>query len=109
MVQVLAHLRLDEANPSKLVQPDRLAAEHRRVVQAYASWLIARDVRPQHADSPEVDVLTLLPERWRRCAWLQARELVQSWRFGKLAVGAGAARHTAERFGADQADAWVVG
>ena len=44
-------------------------------------WLIAHEVREpdKYADIPEADVPTPLIDRWQRCAWQQARGIVQSW------------------------------
>ena len=79
--KAITHLKLDQANASKLQKLDELAVEHQRVVQAYVDWLIAREVREpdKYADIPEADVLTPLSDRWQRCAWHQACGIVQSW------------------------------
>lgn len=60
---------------------DELAAEHRRVVQAYVDWLIGHEVRQpnKYADIPEQDIPTRLSDRWQRCAWQQACGIVKSW------------------------------
>lgn len=79
--KAITHLKLDQANPSKLAKLDELATEHRRVVQAYANWLIAHEVREpnKYADIPEAEVPTSLSDRWQRCMWQQACGIVQSW------------------------------
>jgi ribosomal protein L37AE/L43A len=79
--KAITHLKLDQANPSKLQKLDELAAEHQRVVQAYVDWLIAHAIRQpdKYADIPEQDVPTPLSDRWQRCAWQQACGMVQSW------------------------------
>jgi IS605 OrfB family transposase len=79
--KAITHLKLDQANASKLPKLDELAVEHRRVVQAYVDWLIAREQRQpnKYADIPEQDVPTPLSDRWQRCAWQQACGIVQSW------------------------------
>jgi hypothetical protein len=79
--KAITHLKLDQANPGKLHQLDELAAEHRRVLQAYINWLIAHAMSQpdKYADIPEQDILTPLSARWQRCAWQQACGIVQSW------------------------------
>jgi len=79
--KAITHLKLDQANPSKLQKLAELAAEHQRVVQAYVDWLIAHAIRQpnKYADIPEQDVPTSLSDRWQRCAWQQACGIVQSW------------------------------
>ena len=79
--KAITHLKLDQANPGKLHKLDELAAEHRRVVQAYIHWLIAHAMSQpdKSADIPEQDILTPLSDRWQRCAWQQACGIVQSW------------------------------
>lgn len=81
MKKAITHLKLNRANPNKLQKLDELAAEHKRVVQAYCDWLIAREVRQpnKYADIPEADVPTPLSDRWQRCAWQQACGIVKSW------------------------------
>jgi IS605 OrfB family transposase len=81
MKKAITHLKLDQANASKLHKLNELAAEHQRVVQAYVDWLIAREIRQpnKYADIPEADVPTRLSDRWQRCAWQQACGIVQSW------------------------------
>jgi hypothetical protein len=79
--KAITHLRLEQANPSKLQKLDELAAEHQRTVQAYMDWLIAHGVRQpnKYAGIPEADVPTRLSDRWQRCAWQQACGVVHSW------------------------------
>lgn len=79
--KAITHLKLDQANPSKLAKLDALAVEHQRVVQAYVNWLIAHAVREpdKYADIPEAEVPTPLSDRWQRCMWQQACGIVQSW------------------------------
>jgi hypothetical protein len=79
--KAITHLKLDQANPSKLIKLDELAAEHQRVVQSYADWLIAHEIRQpdKYAPVPEQDISTALSDRWQRCAWQQACGIVQSW------------------------------
>lgn len=79
--KAITHLKLDEANASKLQQLDELTAEHQRVVQAYVDWLIAHaQHRPdKYAAIPAADVPTPLSDRWQRCAWQQACGVVQAW------------------------------
>jgi putative transposase len=79
--KAITHLKLDQANASKLHKLDELSVEHQRVVQAYVDWLIAHKVQQpdKYADIPEADVLTPLSDRWQRCAWQQACGIVQSW------------------------------
>jgi putative transposase len=79
--KAITHLKLEQANPSKLQKLDEPATEHQRVVQAYVDWLIAHELcQPdKYANIPEQDVPTLLSDRWQRCAWQQACGIVQSW------------------------------
>lgn len=79
--KAITHLKLDQANASKLQKLDELSVEHQRVVQAYVDWLIAhgQQLPDKYADIPEADVLTPLSDRWQRCAWQQACGIVQSW------------------------------
>ncbi len=81
MKKAITHLKLNQANSSKLQKLDELAAEHGRVVQAYVDLLIGQEVRQpnKYADIPEQDIPTRLSDRWQRCAWQQACGLVQSW------------------------------
>ena len=81
MKKALTHLKLNQANGSKLQKLDELAAEHQRLVQAYCDWLIAREVREpdKYADIPEANIPTPLSDRWQRCAWQQACGIVRSW------------------------------
>lgn len=81
MKKAITHLKLDQANPGKLEKLDELAAEHQRVVQVYADWLIAHEIRlpDKYAPIPEQEISTLLSDRWQRCAWQQACGIVQSW------------------------------
>ena len=81
MKKAITHLKLEQANPSKLAKLDELAVEHQRVVQAYVDWLIAHEQRQpnKYAVIPESDVPTPLSDRWQRCAWQQACGIVQSW------------------------------
>jgi hypothetical protein len=88
--KAITHLKLDQANPSKLAKLDALAVEHQRVLQAYVDWLIAHEMREpdKYADLPEAEVPTPLSARWQRpapgclwqvCIWQQACGVVQSW------------------------------
>jgi len=81
--KAITHLKLDQANASKLQKLDKLAVEHQRVVQAAkrVNWLIAHAQRQpnKYADVPEQEVPTPLSDRWQRCAWQQACGIVQSW------------------------------
>lgn len=79
--KAITHLKLDQANLGKLHQLDELAAEYRRVVQAYVDHLIAQEVRrpDSFAAVPERDVPTPMSDRWQRCAWRQACGIVRSW------------------------------
>ena len=79
--KAITHLKLDQANPSKLAKLDELAIEHQRVVQAYVNWLIAHDQRQpnKYAAIPDAEMPTPLSDRWQRCAWQQACGIVQSW------------------------------
>lgn len=79
--KAITHLKLDQANPSKLQKLDELAAEHQRLVQASMDWLIAHEIRQpdKYAPVPEKDIPTMLSNRWQRCAWQQACGIVQSW------------------------------
>lgn len=81
--KAITHLKLDQANASKLQKLDELVVEHQRVVQAAkrVGWLIARGVHEpdKYADIREAEVPTLLSDRWQRCVWQQACGMVQSW------------------------------
>ncbi|MBI5564853.1 MAG: transposase [Chloroflexi bacterium] len=79
--KAITHLKLDQANASKLRKLDELAVEHQRVVQAYVDWLIRYEQRlpDRYAAIPITDVATCLSGRWQRCAWRQACGIVQSW------------------------------
>jgi IS605 OrfB family transposase len=81
--KAITHLKLNQANSSKLQKLDELAAEHGQVVQAYVDWLIGHEVRQpsKYADIPPdgQDIPTRLSDRWQRCAWQQACGIVQSW------------------------------
>jgi putative transposase len=81
MKKAITHIKLDQANASKLRKLKELAAEHQRVVQAYIDWLIAHEFRQpdKYAEIPSQDVSTTLSARWQRCAWQQACGIVQSW------------------------------
>jgi hypothetical protein len=76
--KAITHLKLDQANPGKLQKLDELAAEHQRVVQRYADWLIAhKNHQPdKYAEIPRQDISTNLSDRWQRCAWQQACGMV---------------------------------
>jgi hypothetical protein len=78
--KAITYLRLDRANPGKLQKLEELAAEHQRVVQLYADWLITHKIRQpdKYAPVPEQDISTSLSDRWQRCAWQQACGIVQS-------------------------------
>jgi hypothetical protein len=43
--KAITHLKLNQAKPGKLQKLAELAAEQQRVAQAYADWLIEREVR----------------------------------------------------------------
>jgi hypothetical protein len=79
--KAITHLKLDQANPSKLERLDELAAEHQRILQAYVDWMISHETRQpdKYATIPEQDISTALSDRWQRCAWQQACGIVQSW------------------------------
>jgi Putative transposase DNA-binding domain len=79
--KAITYLKLDQANSGKLEKLDELALEHQRVLQAYADWLIAHEVREpdKYAAIPEEAIPTPLSDRWQHCAWRQACGLVQSW------------------------------
>ena len=81
MKKAITHLKLEQANPGKLLKLDELAAEHQRVVQSYANWLIAHKNRQpdKYAEIPRQAIATTLSDRWQRCAWQQACGIVQSW------------------------------
>jgi IS605 OrfB family transposase len=79
--KAITHLKLDQANPSKLERLDELAAEYQRIVQAYVDWMISHEIRqPDKYDHiPEQEISTKLSDRWQRCAWQQAFGIVRSW------------------------------
>lgn len=81
MKKAITHLKLNQANPSKLQKLDELAAEYIRVTQMYVHWLIDREIKEpdKYAPVPEQEVSTPLSDRWQRCAWMQACGLVRSW------------------------------
>jgi hypothetical protein len=43
--KAITHLKLDQANPSKLERLDELAAEYQRILQAYVDWMISHAIR----------------------------------------------------------------
>jgi hypothetical protein len=79
--KAVTHLKLAQANPSKLARLDELAVEHQRVVQAYVNWLITHEAREpnKYGLIPEAEIPTPLSARWQRCMWQQACGIVQSW------------------------------
>jgi hypothetical protein len=79
--KAITHLKLDQANPGKLKKLDELAAEHQRVIQRYADWLIAHEIRlpDKYVPLPEQDISTALSVQWPRSAWQQACGIVRSW------------------------------
>jgi putative transposase len=89
--QAITDLRL-EANPGKLARMDETADEYMFVTQAFVRHLIGVAVHPAGHGLPPLGrfefhpqqktlppIATALSERWKRCAWMQACGVVDSW------------------------------
>jgi putative transposase len=75
--KAITHLRLSAANPGKLSKLNHLATEYLRVVQAYLDHIYDHRITDRYADPPQIE--TKLSERWKRCAWMQACGIMESF------------------------------
>jgi hypothetical protein len=77
ITKAVTHIRLIEANPSKLAALDALAAVYLALCQQYVTFFCTQE--PPDAFRSTIFV-TLLSERWHRVAIQQAAGIAQSWR-----------------------------
>jgi len=77
ITKAVTHLRLDAANPSKLVALDQLAGEFLPLTQHYVTLFCTAEL-PNSFRVPCFP--TVLSERWHRVAVQQAAGIAKSWR-----------------------------
>lgn len=77
VTRAVTHIRLCDANHTKVEALDTLAAEYLRLCQAYTSYFCT-EAQPDKYASPCFD--SPLSQRWQRVAIQQAAGVAQSWR-----------------------------
>jgi putative transposase len=75
--KAITHLKLSQANPGKLSKLNQLATEYLRVVQAFVDYIYDHRITNKYCDTPPIE--TNLSERWKRCAWMQACGIMESF------------------------------
>lgn len=79
MQKAITHLKLNDANQTKLAKLDALANEYLRVVQLYIDFIFDNQLTSVGKYDPIPDFETALSERWKRCAWQQATSIMRSF------------------------------
>lgn len=77
ITRAVTHIRLSDANPSKLAQLDALASEYMRLCQQYTTAFCAEVEPNKYAD---VWLSSPLSARWQRVVIQHATGIAQSWR-----------------------------
>jgi hypothetical protein len=77
LTRAVTHIRLCAANHAKLAALDALAAEYRRLCQAYITFFCT-EAQPDRYAVPCFE--SPLSQRWQRVAIQQAAGIAQSWR-----------------------------
>jgi putative transposase len=75
--KAITHLKLSQANRGKLNKLTHLATEYIRVVQAFVDHIYDHKATNKYADLPPIE--TKLSQRWKRCAWMQACGIMESF------------------------------
>ena len=80
MKKAISHIKLDQANQSKIAELDTLATTYQNIVQSYIDYILDNELikeADKYDPIPESD--TKLSARWQRCAWQHACGIMQSF------------------------------